>query len=104
MVRVIPFMELMKEVSFILDIHLPNPEFFCKVFDENKICIFVAESTICSPGTKHIAIKYHRFRRLAQNKIIRICYIYTREKQRTFSLSHLKKHLQWKVSGWRFKK
>ena len=26
----IPIMELMKEVSFVFNIHLPNPEVFCK--------------------------------------------------------------------------
>ena len=30
--EVIPFVEFMKEVSFIFDIHLPNPEVFCKLF------------------------------------------------------------------------
>ena len=36
MCNVTPFMAPMKEVSFILDIHLPNPEVFCKVFEDNQ--------------------------------------------------------------------
>ena len=36
---VITFMALMKEVSFIFDIHLPKPEVFYKVFKDNQICI-----------------------------------------------------------------
>ena len=28
--KVVPFMEMMKEVYFMFDIHLPNPEVFCK--------------------------------------------------------------------------
>ena len=58
--EVIPFMELMKEVSFIFDIHHPKPEFFCKVFKYNQSCIAVAESEKLSPGKK-IAIKYNYF-------------------------------------------
>ena len=77
--EVIPFMELMKEVSFIFNIHLPNPEVFCKAFVDNQICIAVAESNKFSPITKNIAIKYHHFRRFVQKKIIRTCYIDTRE-------------------------
>ena len=59
--EVIPFVELMKEVSFIFDIHLPNPEVFCKVFEDNQICIFVANFNKLSPRTKNIAINDHNF-------------------------------------------
>ena len=72
-------MELMKEVSFIFDIHIPKPEFFCKVFEENRNCIAVAESNKFSPRTKHIAIKYHHFQSFVKNKIIQICCIGKRE-------------------------
>ena len=59
----------MKEVSFIFDIDLPNPEVFSKEFKYNKSCINIAESNILSPRTKHIAIKYHHFWFFLQNKI-----------------------------------
>ena len=75
--EVIPFMVFMKEVSFIFDIHLPDPEVFCKVFKDNQICIAVAESNRFSPRTKNIAIKCHHLRSIVQKKIIRICYIDT---------------------------
>ena len=58
---VITFMDLMKEVSFIFDIHLPKPEVFCKLFEDNQSCIFVAESNRFSPRKRHISIKYHHF-------------------------------------------
>ena len=74
-----PFMELMKEVSFIFDIHLPKLEVFCAVFEDNQGCISVAKSNKFSPRTKYIAIKYHHFRSFVQKKIIQICYIDTRE-------------------------
>ena len=54
---VIPFMEFMKEVYFIFDIHIPNLEVFCKLLEDNQSCIAVAESNKFSPITKHIAIK-----------------------------------------------
>ena len=34
-INVIPFMAMMKEVSFIFDIRIPNPEVFCKVLEDN---------------------------------------------------------------------
>ena len=34
--KVINFMALMKEVSFIFDIQIPKPEVFCRSFEENK--------------------------------------------------------------------
>ena len=39
--NVIMFMDLMKEISFILDINIPNPEVFCKVFEDKQSCISV---------------------------------------------------------------
>ena len=29
----------MKEVSFIFDIHIQNPEVLCKLFKNNQVCI-----------------------------------------------------------------
>ena len=70
-----PFVALMKELSFIFDIHLPKPEVFCNVFEYNQSFFAVAESNKHSPGTKHITIKYNHFRRLLQKNIIWVCYI-----------------------------
>ena len=41
--NMIPFMEMMKEVTFIFYIHLPSPEVFWKLFEDNQSCISVAE-------------------------------------------------------------
>ena len=68
----------MNEVYFIIFIHLPKPEVFCKVFKDNQGFIAVAESNKLSPR-KHIAIKYHTFCGFIPNKIIWIWYIDTRE-------------------------
>ena len=79
--KIITFLALMKEVYFIFDIHFSNPEVFCKVFEDKQIVIAVTESNKFSPRTKHIAIKYHHFRSFVINKIIRVCYIDTREQK-----------------------
>ena len=44
MIKVINFMVLAKEISFIFDIHLPIKEVFCKVSEDNQSYISVAES------------------------------------------------------------
>ena len=72
-------MVLMKEISFIFDIHIPKPEVFCKVFKYNQSYISITESKNLSPRTKHFDTKYHRFQSLVQKKIILVCYIYTGE-------------------------
>ena len=41
---VIPFMDLMKEISFIVDIYIPNPGVFLKLFKDYQSCIAVTES------------------------------------------------------------
>ena len=80
----------MKEVSFIFNIHIPKPEVFCKVFEENRNFFTAAESNKFSPRTEHIAIKYHHFQSFVQNKIIHIYDVLIHEnKQSRFSLSHL---------------
>ena len=89
--KVIPIMILMKEVSFILDIHLPNPEVFCKVFEYNQISIAVAESNKSSPRIKHIAIKYHNFQSFVKNKIIWVFCIDTQEQTADIFVKPLKK-------------
>ena len=86
MLKVIPFMALMKALSFIFNIHLPKPEFFYWVFKDNKSYISIVESNKLSPRNKYIAIKYHHFRSFVQRKIIYICYIDTRKQtEETFT-------------------
>ena len=68
-------MSLMKEVSFIFDINLPNLEVFWKLFEDNQNIIAVAESKKFSPRTKHNSTKCHHFQSFVQNMIIHISYI-----------------------------
>ena len=58
----------MKEESFIFNIHIPKPEVFCKVFEDNQIFIAVAESNKFSSRKKHIAINYISFLKLCKKE------------------------------------
>ena len=102
--KVIPFMEVTKEIPFIFDINLPNIEVFFKVFKDNQSCITVAESNKISLRTKRITSKYHHFLSFVQKKSIQICYNNTREqKSDIFTNPHdeaLLIYLQRKLSVW----
>ena len=50
--KLIPFIALMKEASFIFNIYLPNPEVFSKSFEDDQSCIAVVESRKFSPRKK----------------------------------------------------
>ena len=73
----IPFMNLMVEVGRIFPLNNPTPTFRCKVFEDNRSCIKVAESPKFTPRTKHIAIKYHHFRKYVADGTITILPIST---------------------------
>ena len=85
------FMVFIKEISFIFDIYLPNPEVFWKVFKDNQNWIAFAESIFFTKNKK-ISIKSHHIQSFAQKKIIRICYIDTIEQTYAILLSHSTKH------------
>ena len=59
----IPLSNLMKEISLIFPLYLPQPKFVIKVREDNQSCIAMASNLKFSPRTKHIAIKYHHFRK-----------------------------------------
>ena len=102
--EVLPLMELMKELNVVLKINISKPEFFCEVFEDNRSAIAVAESKKYTPRTKHIALKYHHFRRYVHDKTIRIKSIDTKEQTADIftkpldfpSFSYLRK----KLIGW----
>ena len=57
--EVIPFLNLLQEVSKVFDLPSTKPVFWCHVYKDNKSCNKVAKSPIFTPRTKHIAITYH---------------------------------------------
>ena len=73
------FMNLMVEVQQIFLLFNPKLKFRSKVFEDNCSCIKVVESPQCTGNTKHITIKYHRFRSFVANGSITILLIDTKE-------------------------
>ena len=65
--EVIPFLDLMKETAGLFGLLTRDQVFRCPVWEDNKICITVAKSPKFTPRTKHIAIKYHHFRRFVSD-------------------------------------
>ena len=86
-------MAFMKKVSFIFDIHLPNPELFCIVFEDNQSFISGAKSNKLLPRTKNIVIKYYHFQSFVQKNIIWICYNYIREQRANVFIKPLDEEL-----------
>ena len=59
----LPLASLMREMNEIFPLCLPQPKFIIKVREDNQSCIAIAENPKFTPRTKHIAIKYHHFRK-----------------------------------------
>ena len=72
-------MEFLKEVSSVFTLHLPTPNVYCKMFEDNNSCIALSESQKFSPRNKHIEIKYHHFRHHVTNGDLVIFTIDTKE-------------------------
>ena len=90
MFEAIPFMTLMKELSFIFDIHLPKTEVSCKLFEYNQGFIAVAESNKFSPRKK---LLLSNIISEALYKIILFVYvIYTREHTEEIFTKPIKKY------------
>ena len=76
---VLPFLNLMKEIREVVPLQQNDPKLFCKVWEDNRSCIKVAESPKFTPRTKHIALKYHHFRQFVSNGTVVIKPIDTKE-------------------------
>ncbi len=98
--KVLPFLNLLKEIHDVFPLQESKPEFYCQVWEDNRSCIKVAESPKFTHQTKHISLKYHHFRQFVSNGTIKInpidtCDIFTKpldEKQFTY--------LRKKLCGW----
>ena len=75
----LPFLNLMQEIGVVFKFFNPKPKFHCKVFEDNVSCIKVAESMKFTPSTKHIAIKYHHFRKFVSDGTVTIHHIDTKQ-------------------------
>ena len=77
--EVISFLGFMQESDRLFGILTRDPVFRCTVWEDNEICITVANIPKFTPRTKHIAIKYHHFRRFVSDGTIIIKSIDTAE-------------------------
>jgi len=102
--EVIPFLNLMKEIADIFGLLTRKPVFRCTVWEDNESCITVAKSPKFTPRTKHIAIKYHHFRRFVSDETLIIKSIDTAEQIADIFTKPLTKksfcHLRQKLLGW----
>ena len=102
--EVIPFMTFLQEISAIIPLHLPQPEVYCKVFEDNESCIKMAKAEKFTPRTKHIALKYHHFRSYVEKGMIKILSIGTKEQIADILTKPLEcnsfKYLRKKLNGW----
>ena len=77
--ELLPFITLVKEINQVFDIHYSKPKIKCRIWEDNKSCIAVAESQKPPLRTKHIALKYHFFRGTISRGDAVIAHINTKE-------------------------
>ena len=89
---VIPSMAPMKKVSFIFDIHIPKPEVFCTVFEDNQSFISVAESIFFHREQNILLLSIIISEALQKRKLFGYVTLIQENKQQKFLLSHSIKH------------
>ena len=102
--EIIPFLGLMKETAALFGLLTREPVFGCTVWEDNESCITVAKSPKFTPRTKHIAIKYHHYRRFVSDGTIIINYIDTTKQVADIFTKPLGEqrfcYLRHKLMGW----
>jgi hypothetical protein len=61
--EILSMTNLMREMNVIFPMYLPKPKFVLKVCKDNQSCIAMTNNPKFTPQMKHIAIKYHHFRK-----------------------------------------
>ena len=82
----------MDELESLIPFYNPTPNIRCKMFEDNRSCIIVAESARLTPGTKHVAIKYHPLTNLLRTDQWRFIPLVHKNKLPTSSPSLWMKH------------
>ncbi len=102
--EVLPFLTMMREIHDVFPLKERKPNFYCRVWEDNRSCIKVAESPKFTPRTKHIALKYHHFRQYVSDGTIKINPIDTREQIADIFTKSLDEkqfaYLRKKLCGW----
>ena len=89
---VIPFMTLMKEIYFIFNILLLDPELFCKVFQYNQICVYVVELNIFHKEQNTDLLIITIYKDFYREKLFRYVTSIQDNERRTYSLSQPNNH------------
>ena len=76
---VIPFLDLIDELSTYFDFNHDKAKVKCRVYEDNNGCLELANNPRYRPRTKHIALKYHHFREQVQKGRIDVTRIDTKE-------------------------
>ncbi len=74
-------MTILKEINEVFPLMMNPPIFYCKVWDDNQSCIAMATKQKFTPQTKHIALKYHHFKKYVEAGEILINYILAEMRQ-----------------------
>ena len=94
----------MQELHLVFPVHIKKPNFHCNVHEDNQSCIKMAQSDKFTPRTKHIALKYHHFRRYVKRGEISILYCPTDEQKADILTKPLPDNiffkLRYMLSGW----
>ena len=92
--QALPLIHLLKEFNCVFpEVECSPPSFKCKVYEDNTVCISIAESEKFTPRIKHIALKYHWLREYAKRKVFDITYISTTEQLADYLTKPLGKDL-----------
>ena len=74
----IPIISLLNEFQQVFEnIELPKPKVCVKMYENNMVCISIAESEKFTPRTKHITLKCHWFKQYAREGLFKIEHIST---------------------------
>ena len=73
--------DIEKEIHLQSPLLIKPPTFHCKIWEDNQSTITMATTQKFTPRTKHIALKYHHFRKWVDSKDIEISYVRTEDQQ-----------------------
>ena len=72
---VIPLIGLLRELQQSIPFHPSTPVIHCKIHEDNQGYIDLVEAPRMRPRTKHIALKYHHFRKHVKDGTISVTYL-----------------------------
>ena len=101
---VIPLMNMLNELQGVFGIKALIPVVSCRVFEDNESAISMSTCKKFTPRTKHIALKYHHFRKFVTTGQIKILSIDTKEQMADILTKPVEskqfRYLRKKLCGW----